>query len=105
MADYDRSTGYVYRNVTISFETKKFTYDRGAAFTVDAMDDEETAGLAFGSLAADFMRTNVIPEMDAVRFATYAGKSGIQSHAAAALVISGQRKFLPLEFSIISKQI
>jgi len=43
------------------------------------MDNEETAGLAFGKLSAEFIRTKVVPEMDAFRFATYAGTEGISS--------------------------
>lgn len=73
LADYDRNGGYVHGDVTLTNETVKFNYDRGRKFTVDAMDNEETAGLAFGKLAAEFIRTKVVPEMDAFRFATYAG--------------------------------
>ena len=77
LADYDRNGGYVHGDVTLTNETVKFNYDRGRKFTVDAMDNEETAGLAFGKLAAEFIRTKVVPEMDAFRFATYAGTTGI----------------------------
>ena len=79
LADYSRSSGYVNGNVTFTNETVQFNYDRGRAFTVDAMDNEETAGLAFGKLSSEFIRTKVVPEMDAVRFATYAGVTGIGS--------------------------
>lgn len=79
LADYSRSSGYVNGNVTFTNETVQFNYDRGRAFTVDAMDNEETAGLAFGKLSSEFIRTKVVPEMDAVRFATYAAVSGIGS--------------------------
>lgn len=65
LADYDRNGGYVHGDVTLTNETVKFNYDRGRKFTVDAMDNEETAGLAFGKLAAEFIRTKVVPEMDA----------------------------------------
>jgi hypothetical protein len=40
------------------------------------MDDAETMGLAFGSLASEFMRVKVTPEIDAVRFAKYAAGAG-----------------------------
>ena len=79
LADYSRSSGYVNGNVTFTNETVQFNYDRGRAFTVDAMDNEETAGLAFGKLSSEFIRTKVVPEMDAVRFAKYAGVPGIGS--------------------------
>lgn len=41
------------------------------------MDNVETAGIAFGKLASEFIRTKTAPELDAFRFATYAAVSGI----------------------------
>lgn len=79
LADYSRNSGYVRGDVSLEFETVKFNYDRGRQFVVDAMDDEETAGLAFGRLASEFLRTRVVPELDAFRFATYAGVEGIST--------------------------
>ena len=79
LADYSRNSGYVNGDVTLTNETVKFNYDRGRAFTVDAMDNEETAGVAFGKLSSEFIRTKVVPEVDAFRLATYAGISGISS--------------------------
>ena len=43
LADYSRNGGYVSGNVTLTNETVTFNYDRGRKFTVDAMDNEETA--------------------------------------------------------------
>jgi len=83
LADYNRNSGYVNGDVTLTNETVKFNYDRGRKFTVDAMDNEESAGLAFGKLSSEFIRTKVVPEMDAVRFATYAGITGIGTASAA----------------------
>lgn len=83
LADYSRATGYVKGDVTIGYETKMCNYDRGRKFTVDAMDNEETAGIAFGKLASEFIRTKVVPEMDAFRFAKYAGTANILSASGA----------------------
>lgn len=77
LGDYDRNSGYVSGDVTMTNETVKCNFDRGRMFTVDNMDNEETAGLAFGRLAGEFIRTKVVPELDAFRFASYCGKSGI----------------------------
>lgn len=85
LADYDRNTGYVSGNVTLTNETVQFNYDRGRKFTVDAMDDEETAGIAFGKLSSEFIRTKVVPEMDALRFATYASANGVSTTTGATL--------------------
>lgn len=85
LADYSRNSGYVSGNVSLTNETATYNYDRGRKFDVDNMDNEESAGLAFGKLSAEFIRTKVCPEMDAFRFATYAGTSGISTADAAAL--------------------
>ena len=85
LADYSRANGYVSGDVTLTNETVQFNYDRGRSFTVDAIDNEETAGVAFGQLASEFIRTKVAPEIDAFRFAKYAGITGITSATAAAL--------------------
>lgn len=75
LADYSRNTGYEQGDVTLDFETVKCNYDRGLKFNVDAMDNEETAGVAFGSLASEFIRTKVVPELDAWRLAVYGKKA------------------------------
>lgn len=85
LADYSRNDGYVKGSVTLTNETVAFNYERGRKFGVDAMDNEETAGVAFGRLSSEFLRTKVVPEMDAFRFATYAGTSGISTATPAAL--------------------
>ena len=77
LGDYDRNSGYASGNVTMTNETVKCNFDRGRMFTVDSMDNAETAGMAFGRLAGEFIRTKVVPELDAFRFASYCGKSGI----------------------------
>ena len=82
LANYNKQTGYVAGDVTLEYETKKCTYDRGRMFTVDAMDNIESAGIAFGRLSGEFLRTKVIPELDAWRLASYAQVSGVTTEAA-----------------------
>lgn len=77
LANYSKTTGYVAGDVTLEYETKKCTYDRGRMFAVDAMDNIESAGIAFGRLSSEFMRTQVIPELDAWRLASYAQLTGV----------------------------
>lgn len=89
LGDYDRNSGYTNGDVTLTNETVKFNYERGRMFSVDAMDDEETAGIAYGKLAGEFIRTKVAPEGDAFRFATYAGKTGISKVSAGATLSDG----------------
>lgn len=76
LANYSRSSGYVTGDMTMAWETVTFNFDRGRKFTVDAMDNEETINLAFAKLAGEFLRTKVIPELDAFRFAAYAALNG-----------------------------
>ena len=89
LGDYSRNGGYTTGDVTFTNETVTFNYDRGRKFTVDAMDDEETAGLAFGKLSSEFIRTKVVPELDAFRFASYAGTTGISKVSAGATLTTG----------------
>ena len=77
LADYNRNSGYVNGDVNLTWETTKFNYERGRSFVVDDMDNEETQNIAFGRLAGEFIRTKVVPELDAFRFATYAGAVGV----------------------------
>ena len=76
LADYSRNSGYVNGDVTLNWETVQFNYERGRMFSVDNMDNEETQNVAFGRLAGEFIRTKVVPELDAFRFATYAATTG-----------------------------
>lgn len=38
MANYDRDKGYTQGSITLEYETRKMTQDRGRKFTLDAMD-------------------------------------------------------------------
>jgi len=89
LADYSRNSGYVNGDVTLTWETVKCNFDRGRMFSVDYLDDTETINTAFGKLAAEFIRTKVVPELDAFRFATYAGTTGIGKVAEGATLSTG----------------
>lgn len=90
LADYSRNGGYVNGDVTLTNETVKCNFDRGRMFQVDSMDNLETAGIAFGQLAGEFLRTKVVPELDAFRFASYAGTTGISKISAGASLTTGE---------------
>ena len=83
LADYSRNGGYVGGDVTLTNETVVCNFDRGRMFVIDQMDNEETAGVAFGMLAGEFIRTKVVPELDAFRFAKYAQAENISSEEGA----------------------
>lgn len=89
LGEYSRNSGYVDGDVTLTNETVACNFDRGRMFTVDYMDNLETAGIAFGQLAGEFIRTKVVPELDAFRFAKYCGVSGISKISAGATLADG----------------
>jgi hypothetical protein len=76
LGDYSRTAGYPKGQIVGTWETLTLTKERAREFAIDRMDDEESLGMAFGTLAGEFMRTQVIPEVDAYRFAVYADKAG-----------------------------
>jgi hypothetical protein len=81
LGDYSRADGFVSGDLTLTWKPYTFEYDRGRTFQIDAMDDMETMGLAFGSLAGEFVRIKVTPEIDAIRFAKYATNAGTKVEA------------------------
>ena len=72
LSNYDRNAGFVPGDATDGWEDYEITQDRGRSFLIDTMDNDETLGMAFGTLVGEFERTQVIPELDAYRFAKYA---------------------------------
>jgi len=76
LANYDRNAGFVPGDVTGAWVPYTINIDRGRSFLVDTMDNDESVGMAFGSLLGEFERTEVVPEMDAYRFTKYAANAG-----------------------------
>lgn len=62
--------GFSRGSVKGGWELFKLRYYRAKQFVVDQMDDEETAGAIIANLLTEFIRTKVVPEVDAVRFDT-----------------------------------
>lgn len=73
MGDYDRDEGYVQGSVTLGYQTRTMTQDRGRKFQLDAMDVNETNFVATAAaVMAEFQRDYVIPEIDAYRLSNIA---------------------------------
>lgn len=87
LGNYDRNTGFVPGDVTGTWESMTLQRDRGRTFMIDRMDNEETIDMAFGTLVGEFLRTKVVPEIDAYTFAKLAGWSGIDAGTAADVTI------------------
>lgn len=79
LGNYNRNAGFVPGDVDGAWEPYKIEIDRGRSYMVDVMDNDETLGMAFGALVGETVRTQVVPETDAYRFAKYAGTTGILS--------------------------
>lgn len=78
LGDYSRNDGFPDGDVSLSWQTHTFTNDRGRSFSVDKMDNIESLSLVMASLMGEFMRTKIIPEVDAYRFAKIASTTGIE---------------------------
>jgi hypothetical protein len=96
LGNYDRSAGFVSGDVTLEYETKTMTMDRGRSFSIDENDVDESNFVATASnVMSQFQRTQVIPEIDAYRYSKIAS-----------LAIAGSRAsggYLPAASDILSK--
>ena len=80
LGDYDRDEGYTGGAVTFSYQTFTMEQDRGRRFRLDAMDvSEADFAVTAAKVAEEFQRTKVIPEIDAYRYSTLAGKAAVKS--------------------------
>lgn len=76
LGDYDRTNGFVDGAVTLSWQTRELTQDRGRSFSIDRMDLDETAFVpTAATVMGEFQRTKVIPEIDAYRYSYVGSKS------------------------------
>lgn len=76
-ATYPSNDGYKIGDAAGKWELFQLQYDRGKQFRVDDMDNEETAGMIIGNLLTEFLRTKVVPEVDAVRFSKMVAKTSV----------------------------
>ncbi len=74
LGDYDRDTGFIKGTVTVSNRPYTLSMDRARSFQLDREDEDETgiAGLA-GQVLGEFVRTKVVPEVDAYCLSKLAG--------------------------------
>lgn len=72
--DYDRDTGFVQGSISLTNKPFELTQDRGRSFHLDTMDLDET-GVAelTGQVMGEFVRTQMVPEVDAYTLSKLAG--------------------------------
>ena len=85
LGDYSRNAGYVPGDVTGQWESYQLTLDRGRSYMVDALDQEESKNQAFGGLLGVVEREHIVPELDAVRFASYYSGANASNKVSATL--------------------
>jgi hypothetical protein len=73
LGDYVRDGGFKAGKATIGWETVKLEQDRGIEFLLDRVDSMETLDTTIGDISKDFVDRHMVPELDAYRFAKYAG--------------------------------
>lgn len=74
LGNYNRDSGFVNGSIQVANKPYTLSQDRGRSFQLDREDEDETgiANLA-GEVLAEFVRTKVVPEMDAYNLSKLAG--------------------------------
>lgn len=80
LGKYDRDNGYTAGTMTVAYDELKLAYDRGSEFTVDEVEDEETAFVRSAEGMKAFMEKSVAPQVDAIRFGKYATNAGTKAN-------------------------
>jgi hypothetical protein len=71
LGNYSRTSGYASSSLEFDYQTKKFRFDRSFRFGIDAMDEDETAGILNTSNAlAVFAKQDEAPEIDSARYSS-----------------------------------
>lgn len=102
LGDYDRDSGYTQGTVTLEYETRKMTQDRGRLFQLDAMDVNETNFIATASaVMGEFQRMHVVPEIDAYRLSAIATEAiKLDNKSSKGMV---EYEYLPKEADVLRK--
>ena len=81
LGKYDRDTGFVKGTVSVTAEPYTLSMDRGRSFQLDREDQDETgiADLA-GQVMGEFVRTQVVPEIDAYVLSKLCSDGGADGH-------------------------
>lgn len=82
LGKYDRDNGYSAGTMTVGYDELTLSQDRGNEFTVDEVEDEETAFIRSAEGMKEFMKKSVVPQIDAYRFSKYASGAGTKGTGA-----------------------
>lgn len=92
LGNYSKANGYPAGDITLTWETHTFANDRGRRFSLDRMDNVESLGLVAGRMVGEYLRSYVIPEVDAYRFNKIASATGVQGPSSGATLTSSTAK-------------
>ena len=92
LGNYSKANGYPAGDITLSWETHTFANDRGRRFALDRMDNVESLGLVAGRMVGEYLRSYVIPEVDAYRFNKIASATGVLAPTTGATLTSSTAK-------------
>jgi hypothetical protein len=76
LGNYEKDVGYPQGAITAEWVPLELACDRGVKFLLDRIDDDEVLGLTIGKAAQVFTDYEMIPELDAYRFAKYFDGAG-----------------------------
>lgn len=95
LGDYDRVTGFVQGAVSVSHAPFTLQMDRGRSFMLDREDNDESgvADLA-GQIMGEFVRTQVVPEVDAYVISKLAGLAVTKAQTVTGDTSTGALKIL-----------
>lgn len=84
LGDYDRDTGFVRGSITVANTSYTMGQDRARSFQLDREDNDESgvSNLA-GQVMGEFIRTEVVPEMDAYCLSKLGGYAATQNQTVA----------------------
>lgn len=88
LGTYNRATGYVANDLTVSWVEKSLTQDKGNSLSIDKMDSEEAQSLEIANVHNKWVRDIMIPAVDTYRFSQIASATGITKPTAATLSAS-----------------
>lgn len=95
LGTYDRDNGFVRGSVSVSNKPFTLDMDRARSFQIDREDEDETgvANLA-GQVMGEFVRTRVVPEVDAYCLSGLAGTAVTKGHTVTGTIASEAYKML-----------
>ena len=95
MGNYDPSSGYHEGSAAVTFQDYVLRYDRSVSYLLDQVDVMKTANIPTASaVLAEFSRSALVPEVDAVRVA---------SVASAAVTGSRVKEYTPAKATILTE--